>query len=285
MKTSFFLLAAALLLSGAGASAQSFLTAPNAQELTGAGAAPAATPGVHTWVLPEGGSITYFEAKNSRDVQHGQFSQLRQTFEAVVPTTVLFEGVDCGTETTEKATIASMGTAGYVRFLAQQYSVPTASLDNQAAEYEYLRTKTDPEQLKLYSLLRAVQRIQNRPDASKALVTKAMTQLLANSFAFAPGAEHVIRNLSELKAAYRKHCPAGGKWWKTPAAYFQEGASLASAPYPFFRTITNDRAEFSRQYRASQLAAHAQAGQRVLVVVAPGHVPAQVLPGGQASTN
>jgi hypothetical protein len=284
MKTSFCLLAAVLLLSGATASAQAYFTAPDELALTGAGT-PTATASVHTQLLPGGGSITYFEAASSPDGQQAQFAQLRQTFEAVMPTTVLYEGVDCGVGATEAATIAHMGPAGYVRFLAQQYDVPAKSLDSGSDAYEYLRPKTDPEQLKLYYLLQAVQRFQTRPDASKKLTTKAMLQLLANSYAFVPGTELTIRNLTELKAAYRKHCPSGGKWWKTPAAYFEEGASLASSPYPCFRTITNARAEFGRQYRANQLAAHAQAGQRVLVVVAPGSLPVQGLPGGQASGN
>jgi len=280
MKTSFFLLAATLLLTGATASAQSYFTAPNAAELVG-DTTPAAPASVLTQILPGGGSVTYFEAVSSRDAQHAQFAQLRQTFEAVLPTAVLFEGVDCGTEATATATIAGMGTAGYVRFLAQQYDVPATSLDNEPATYEHLRPNTDPEPLKLYYLLQAVQRFQQRPDASKSLTKQVMRQLLANSHAFLPGAEYTIRDLHELQAAYRKYCPAGGKWWKTPAAYFEEGASLASSPYPCFRTITNARAEFQRQYRAGQLAAYAQAGQRVLVVVAPGHGPGPALVSGR----
>ncbi len=242
---------------------------------------PAAPAGVLTQLLPGGGSVTYFEAENSRDVQHAQFAWLRQTFEGVLPTAVLFEGVDCGTGATEAATIAGLGAAGYARFLARQYDVPATSLDNEPATYEHLRATTDPEQLKLYYLLHAVQRFQHRPDASKALSTKAMRQIMANGHAYLPGTGHVVRNLTALRAAYRRHCPAGGKWWHTPAAYFAEGASVASAPYPLFRTITSTRAAFRRQYRASQLAAYDQAGQRVLVVVVPGHGPGRALASGR----
>lgn len=270
MKTSLALVAASLLLATTSASAQSFVATPSGLALAGAGTAPAAAnPHVLTRPLPGGGSITYFEAVSSQDERHAQFAQLRQAFEACLPTVVLYEGTAYGTDSTEAAAIRRLGAIGYVRFLAEQYDVPAASLDSKHAEYIYLRATTDPEQLKLYYLLQEIQRFQTRPDASKKLTTKAMKQFIANSYAFMPGTEHVIRNLAEFKAAYRKHCPAAGAWWKTPAACL-----TATANGAFGTAINRERAAFQAQHRASALAEQAQDGQRVLVVVVPGHLPA-----------
>ncbi|QKG55684.1 hypothetical protein GKZ68_02935 [Hymenobacter sp. BRD128] len=178
---------------------------------------------------------------------------------------VLFEKPDLGIDSSEAITITRLGESGYVRYLAQQHGAKAERLDDPVAEYEYLRTRTDATQLKLYYLLRTCQQFRQHTGASKALTVKAMQQLIANSAFFLPGTERVIQNMAELTAAYRQHCPSGGQWWQQ---------SPSTQPAAFMQHLDEDLRAFRAQRLAQQVAAHTQAGERVLVVLAPSHLPA-----------
>ena len=262
MKITALLLTSALLLPAASAFAQSFtFTAPEAdlQELVGS--RPAAQASV-----PAAGSVTYFGVVNSHDAQHEQFARLRQTFETTKPTVVLFEKPDVGIAGTEAATIAQMGESGYARYLAQQHGVRAERLDDPLAEYEYLRTRADATQFKLYYLLRVSQQFRHCTGASKALTKKQLQQLLANKAALLPGTENVVQDMAGFMAAYRQHCPTSGKWWKR---------SLDAQPTEaFIQHFDEDLVAFRNQRLAQQIAAHTQAGERVLVVLDRSHMPA-----------
>lgn len=263
MNASSFLLAAAFLFPTLHATAQSLVAVPDAQEAAGTSPAAAAR------------NITYFGVVSSQDARHAQFAQLRQVFEAYKPTLVLVEKPDCGLESTAEATIAHKGASGYARLLAQQYQIPTERLDDPEAEYAYLRTKIEPEQLKLYYLLREAYRFQQRTGASKKLTTKAIQAFITNSPYFLPGTEQVIHNLAELQAAYHKYCPSGGQWWEVPAAYFTPQAAVALYPSgSFAHTVNTAISEYRKQHMYSQLAARAQAGERILVVMSCDQLPA-----------
>lgn len=200
MKTTALLLAA-LLTSAAGAFAQSatFVAGPALGSAAPSQAASASA----------GGGVTYFGLASSHDARHAQFAQLRQVFAASQPTLVLVEKPDLGVDSTEAATVARCGEAGYARLLAQQHGVRTERLDDPVAEYEYLRARTTPAELQVYYLLRISQQLHQNNGASKALLKQTMQQLLANSYAFLPGAAPTLRTPAELAAAYRQLCPAG----------------------------------------------------------------------------
>jgi hypothetical protein len=251
-----------------GASAQNLVAVPDAQELVGSySAAQSARPA-------SAGSVNYFGVINSQDAKNEQFGQLRQAFETFQPTLVVIEKPDLGTASTEAATIATKGAPGYTRLLAQRVNVPTERLDNPDAEYAYLRTKVDAEQLKLYYLLREARRFRQTTGADKALTTKAMKQLIANSDSFLPGTENAIRNIDELAAAFQKHCPGAGQWWDAPATYF---CPQAAGLYPigsFSRTLNDAINEYRERYVYAPLAARAAAGERILVVASCDQLPA-----------
>jgi hypothetical protein len=264
MKTSALLLATALLLPAASAFAQSFaFTAPDAdlQELVGC--YPAASPKA---TAATAGTVTYFGVENSHNTQHAQFAQLRQVFEASKPTVVLFEKPDLGVDSTESLTITRLGESGYARYLAQQHGAKAERLDDPVAEYEYLRARTDAAQLKVYYLLRACEQFRQCTGASKDLTKKAMQQLLTNGATFLPGTESVVQNMAAFTAAYRQHCPSGGQWWSRPL-----GAQPTEA---FMQQLDADLHAFRAERLAQRVAAHTQAGERVLVVLAPSHLPA-----------
>ncbi len=275
MKVSSVLLAAALALPATGAFAQSYqsFTATAYRPSVHSARPAAATSFTHR--VAGGGSVTYFGATCSQDARNEQFAQLRQAFEASRPTVVFFEKPDCGVDSTEAATIGRMGESGYVRYLAQQHQVPVVRLDDPQAEYAYLQTKVDAERLKLYYLLRQTQRVRTSTSASKATTIKALKQLIANSSYFLPGTEGVIRNVTEFELAYQKYCPAGGKWWKAPAAWFDSSAATASTSSAFIKEMSVAINEFREQYTNRKLTERAQAGERVFVVVAPDHLPSQ----------
>jgi hypothetical protein len=268
MKIVPVLLASALLLPAASAFAQSFaFVAPAAdlQELAGCyPAAKAATPTV--------GSVTYFGVVNTHDAGHEQFARLRQALAASQATVILYEKPDTGVDSTEAATIARLGESGYVRFLAQQRGVRAERIDNLEAEYAYLRARTEPTPLKLYYLLQASQQFRQNTGASKVLMVKAMQQLIRNSATLAPGTENVIRNLAELEAAYRQHCPTAGAWWQ-----YAGTGSPAPAGQPaeaFVQAINEHRRAFRAERLGQQVAAKVQAGERVLVVLDQRQLPA-----------
>jgi hypothetical protein len=211
---------------------------------------------------------------NSLDANHAQYAQLRQVFAATRPTLVVVEKPDLGTATTEAATIATKGAAGYARLLAQQYQVPIERLDDPEAEYAYLRTKVDAEQLKLYYLLRAAHNFRKHTGASKTLTVKAMEQFITNSTYFIPGTEHVIQSVAELNTAFQKYCPTGGQWWDAPAAYFCPQAAVALYPSgSFCNTLGSAINEYREQNVYSKLAARAEAGERILVVTSCDQLP------------
>jgi hypothetical protein len=275
MKTTAFTFAAALLLSTLGASAQDLALAPAAQDLPST-----------TATSPAGNSraITYFGVVNSLDANHAQYAQLRQVFAATRPTLVVVEKPDLGTAATEAATIETKGAAGYARLLAQQYQVPMERLDDPEAEYAYLRTKVDAEQLKLYYLLRAAHNFRKHTGASKALTVKAMEQLIANSTHFIPGTEHVIQSVAELSTAFHKYCPDGGQWWDAPAAYFCPQAAVALYPSgSFCNTLGSAINEYREQNVYSKLAARAEAGERILVVTSCDQLPNTLAAGALAA--
>ena len=272
MKTLTLLLAAALL-PAVPSFAQS-VAAPGSARAVSLRAT-ALAPASFTRRVAGGGSITFFGAACSQDARNEQFAQLRQAFEAGRPTVVFFEKPDCGVDSTEAATISRLGVGGYVRYLAQQHQVPVVRLDDPEAEYAYLQTKVDAERLKLYYLLRQTQRLRALTGASKATTIKALKQLIANSPHFLPGTEGVIRNVAEFELAYQKYCPAGGKWWKAPAAWFDSGAATASTSSAFIKEMSVAIKEFREQYTFRKLAERAQAGERVFVVVDRDHLPSQ----------
>jgi hypothetical protein len=269
MKIAAVLLASALLLPAASAFAQSFsFVAPAAdlQELAGcypAAKAPAAAAG----------SVTYFGVVNTHDAGHEQFARLRQALAASQATVILYEKPDTGVDSTETATIERLGESGYVRFLAQQRGIRAERLENLPAEYDYLRPRVEPTQLKLYYLLRASQQFRHNTGASKELMEKAMRQLIQNSAAFVPGTESVIRTMAEFEAAYRQLCPSGGAWWQRSTTDFDPHA-LAGRPTEAFVQAINDSLRTLRAERLSQqVAEKVQAGERVLVVLDRSHLP------------
>jgi hypothetical protein len=275
MNASSLFFAAALFFSF-GASAQNFIAVPDEQELVGSySAAQAARPA-------SAGRVNYFGVVTSQDAKHEQFGQLRRAFETFRPTLVVVEKPDLGVASTEAATIATKGVPGYTRLLAQRYNVPTERLDNPAAEYAYLRTKVDAEQLKLYYLLREARRFRQNTGADKALTTKAMKQLIANSAIALPGLENTIRSVDELAAAFQKHCPGAGQWWDAPATYFCPQAATLYPVGAFSRTINDAINEYRQRYVYAPLAARAAAGERILVVTSCDQLPAAPATGAVA---
>lgn len=262
MKITALLLASALLLPAAGAFAQSFaLAAPAADVQELVGCYPAG------WALaPASGTVTYFGTETSHNTQHEQFARLRQAFAASQPTVVLFENPDLGVDSNESLTITRLGEAGYARFLAQQHGAKTERLDDPAAEYAYLRARTGATQLRLYYLLRASQQFRQSTGASAALTKQAMRQILTGGATFLPGKEAAIGSLPELAAAYRQHCPTSGQWWSRPLAPQPSADCL--------QQLDQDLSAFRRQCLGEKVAAYAQAGERVLVVLDRRHLPA-----------
>jgi len=266
MKIATVLLASALLLPAASAFAQSFaFAAPAAdlQELTGYYPTAKAA-------APTASSVTYFGMVPTHDAGHEQFARLRQALAASQATVVLYEKPDMGVDSTEAATIERLGESGYVRFLAQQRGVRAERLDDPTAEYDYLRARIEPTQLKLYYLLQANEQFHQNTGASKKLMEKAMQQRIQYSAAFAPGTEHVIRNLAELEAAYRQYCPAASAWWQ----YSVVGTSLQAPAAAFVQAINTSRHTFRTERLRQKIAKQVQAGERVLVVLDQRQLPA-----------
>jgi hypothetical protein len=277
MKTALFILGATLLLPAA-AAAQVFATASSPQP----GIA-RTLPSTSVEALPytehvAGGSITYFGTVGSHDCQHEQFARLRQAFETTRPTVVFFENPDFGIDSTETTTINHYGEAAYVRFLAREHQVLTERLDDPLAEYAYLQTKLDPERLKLFCLLRETQRFRARTGAKKALAKREMRANLTHCASFLPGTDGVIRNQAELEAAYHKYCPAGGKWWNAPAAWFNPASTTASVRNPNSEEFRGAIRAFRTHTLYGKLAEKAQAGQRVFVVLSHDNLPLVRLP-------
>jgi hypothetical protein len=270
MKITAVLLASALLLPAASAFAQSFsfvAPAPDLQEL--AGCYPAAKA-----VAPTVGSVTYFGMVTTHDAGHEQFARLRQALAASRATVILHEKPDMDVDSTEAATIARLGEAGYVRFLAQQRGIPAEHLGTRQAEYDYLRARTEPTPLKLYYLLQASQQFHQNTGAPKELMVKDMQQLIRNSAAFVPGTENVIRDLAEFEAAYRQYCPAAGAWWQRPAADFDPQAPAGRPTEAFVQAINDHLRTFRAERLSQKVAEKMQAGARVLVVLDRSHLPA-----------
>ncbi|MBF9219839.1 hypothetical protein [Hymenobacter ruricola] len=236
---------------------------------------PAKPTWTYTRSLPTGGRVYYFGAEHSQDATHPQFARIKQAFAEVNPTIVLFEGPNRGVDSTAAATIARLGESGYVRFLAKQQHIAVESLENPVAEYQHLKTKFDPEQLKLFYMLREAQRLRTRSHATPEQITKAMEAFLTKSAQVLPGADQVIRSVPELAAAYRKHWPQGGNWWEAPAAWFDPAAASASTGGQFTNDINRASSEFRNAYMYRLIADKARAGQRVFAVVGRNHVPAQ----------
>ena len=271
MKTVAFLLAATLL-NAAPSFAQSVAAQGGSAQAVSLRTV-ALAPTYYTHSVAGGGSITYFGAVCSHDAADAQFAQMRQAFATSRPTVVFIAKPDCGFDSTETATIARFGEAGYARFLARQYGVPTECLDNPLAEYAYLQAHVEPERLKLYCLLRETQRFRARTGASAALTKRAMRQLIANSPVFLPGTAQVIRTEAELAAAYRRYCPAGPQWWQAPADWFAPQAT-AGPDNAFLREANAAVLAYREQQVYGKLLARAQAGERVLVVMGRAELPA-----------
>ncbi|MCR5889728.1 hypothetical protein LRS06_18525 [Hymenobacter sp. J193] len=263
-------------LAAAPALAQTAAPSPCDQQLVGyATPLPAKPVWTYTRTLPAGCRVYYFGAEHYQDAAHAQFARIRRAFAETKPTVVLFEGSNRGTDSTETATISRLGESGYVRFLAKQQNITVESLENPVAEYNFLKTRFDLEQLKLFYLLREAQRLRTRTKASPEQITKAMEALLAKSAQILPGSDQVIRTVPELAAAYRKYWPDGGNWWEAPAAWFDPAASSASTGGKFTNDINRASSEFRNQYMYRLIADKARAGQRVFAVVGRNHVPAQ----------
>lgn len=268
MKLASLFLTAALLAPTAATFAQSFAAA------TGA---PAAAPRA-------AGTVTYFGTVPSNDAAHEQFARLRQAFAQCQPTVVFFENPDMGTDSTEALTIAQMGPAGYARFLAQQHQVPTQRLDDVYAEYAYLQTQLAPEPLGLYWLLRQTQQFQHATGASRPLMVRATAAIIASNTEHQPGTAQAIGSVAALQTAFRKYCPAGGRWWALPAATFAAQPLASSTGPAFLADITRTVNQYRAERLAAQVAAAVQAGQRVLVVMGRDYLPAPAQPAYAAQT-
>ncbi|GAA4495138.1 hypothetical protein GCM10023172_06340 [Hymenobacter ginsengisoli] len=259
--------------------AQSFVSAASSQPLSSASPSISATPpaaaraSYYTEQVAGGGSITYFGAVCTQNCQDAQFARLRQAFETNRPTVVFFEKPDCGVDSTETATINNFGEAGYVRYLAQQHQVPTQRLDDPLAEYAYLQTRIEPEQLKLFCLLRESVRFRAQTGATKTITKKAMAALIDHSSYFLPGTEGVIRNMAEFETAYRKYCPLGSKWWQAPAAWFSPRLAADNMSNLYIEEFKGAVRDFREQTLYGKLVEQAKTGQRVFVFINRDYLP------------
>jgi hypothetical protein len=271
-----FLLTAILLTPAFFADAQTPLTpTPCDKQLIGYGQKAKNNTWTYTRAAANGGSVSYFGAEHSQNGSHEQFAQIKRAFEAAKPTVVFFEGPNRGIDSTEASTIAKFGESGYVRFLAKRHNVPVEPLDNPVAEYQYLKSKIDLEQLKLFYLLREAQRLRTRNGASKEQIEKALEAMLAKAAQILPGSDQVIRTVAEIETAYKKHWTDGSNWWEAPSDWFDPQKSAVNTGGKFTNEINRASSEFRDLYMYRTLAAKAQAGQRVFAVVGRDHVPAQ----------
>ncbi|RYY07056.1 MAG: hypothetical protein EOO36_24960 [Cytophagaceae bacterium] len=218
MNASSFAFAAALLLPFF-ASAQTLVAVPAAQELVGSYPATAAARPASA------GSVRYFGVVTSQDARHEQFGQLQRAFETFRPTLVVIEKPDLGTAETEATTIATKGVPGYTRLLAQRHQVPTERLDNPDAEYAYLRTKVDAEQLKLYYLLREAHRFQQAntaPPAASGRMRPPHISAPRRPWRSTPAARLPTRLMPPSASSASSTCiassppappPASASWW------------------------------------------------------------------------
>ncbi|WP_151087810.1 hypothetical protein [Hymenobacter baengnokdamensis] len=263
MKTTALLLAAALL-PATGAFAQSFaFTAPDPDLRELVGCHPAASRPA----TPAAGTVTYFGVETSHNTQHEQFARLRQVVEASKPTLVFFEKPDLGVDSSESLTITRLGESGYARYLAQQHGAKAERLDDPVAEYDYLRARLEPAQLKLYYLLRVARQYQLSTGASRAQVRQAVAALIAQSAHWLPGTEQVVPNVAALQATYRAQCPSGH--WERAATAGPSGQAAT-----FMAAIEAQVREYRAQRLQRQVAEAVAQGERVLVVLDRAHLPA-----------
>ena len=226
----------------------------------------------------EGGRLSYFGARHSRDASDPQFAAIETAFRLAAPTVVFYEGPDRGVGADAANTISTRGESGYARWLAAQGGARVAPLEpSPIDQFKALGERFPPDQVELFFVLREAVRLRDRehltPEALEAAVATLLSRL--EGMMTGAGVEVPFADPEGLQGAYAHYWSDGSDWRSAPSAWFDPLADDAATGGRFMAAINAASSEARNVHMYRVLARAARSGDRVFAVVCRNHVPMQ----------
>ena len=186
---------------------------------------------------------------------------------------VFYEGPNRDIAADGVETIRTTGESGYLRFLARRDGARIARLEpNPQEEVNATLAHFTPEEVKLFFVLREAARL--RGTGSSLEEVEAQTaRLLEMTGKMFKGFDGTFATITELEAAYRRRWSEPADWRMVPQSWFGPQMGSDTVDVPITKKINRVSSEFRNLHMARMIAAEAQNGERVFVVVGRNHVP------------
>jgi hypothetical protein len=224
---------------------------------------------------PGGARLVYLGAEHSRDPGDPQFQAFERAWDDLEPTLAFYEGTGTSIAASRNEAIRTGGEPGLVRFLAKRDGVAMTTLEPERQdEIAFLLETFSPEQIKLFYVLRVVAELREREKVSPDDLQKEVQGIL-DQFSRYRGLESILRNVSELEAAYRRNWKTPKNWWEAPAGWFDPLVPSTATGGIFTNEINRASSHYRDVHMFEVLAAAARKGERVFAVVGRDHVPMQ----------
>lgn len=220
-----------------------------------------------------GGALCYFGAQHSDNPLDEQFAQIKKAYFEFKPDIIFYEGPKRPLGKDEEETIRLFGESGFIRFLAQQDSIPVESLEpNPADELKYVIKKFTPEQVILFYLLREASRLRERKKASPEEIEERINQI----FTRMPSIEEItIKDIDGLQKAYSKYWSDPEMWYDAPSRWFDPLKTSVETGGVFTNEINSESSQYRNVHMYELLTKAVKEGKRVFAVVGRNHVPMQ----------
>lgn len=229
------------------------------------------TPRLRPYVLKlvgHRGDLLYYGAFHCIDLNHPQFSDIEQRWDAFRPTLAMSEGSLWPLEATREEAIRKYGEQGLLRFLAARDGVPVKCLDqSRLLQSRHLRHQFSVQEIKVYMVLRqaSVNQILGRnPNDVADMETFLAVMEKFRPFRFPP------HSLTNLEAFVKHEFPELESWRTIPEDYFYN-----KEKGKFLPEIHRYLMCYRDNYMLGMLFKELKNGRRIFAVVGRSHVVMQ----------
>lgn len=223
---------------------------------------------------PGDGALLYLGVRHTANPADAQLGAIEREMRGFRPTLVLYEGDSRAVGNDRRETVKRYGESGFVRFLAAELGVATRSFDATAgAVVSFLGGRFEPEEVKLFFVLREIWLLRERQGKSDAEVREIAGRIIRGELL--PGLPRVLTTEDEFARAFARRWPPGVRWWRPRAEWFdpyRDGRSSGGG----FTNRLEQAVTVYRDVTMYRTAARAVAeGERVFAVAGGGHLPMQ----------
>jgi hypothetical protein len=219
--------------------------------------------------INEGPSLLYYGSMHTTNLDDPQFVDIEKRWMAFQPTVAFSESCVWPLVKSREGAISRYGEQGFLRFLASRHKVPIKSIDpTRAQEAVYLKRYFDPEQIKIFYVLRQAVVNQNlgKDAESVGYVNRILRHLGKIDYYYRGNPRH----LDEFEGRVHQLFPNLKDWKSISCSYFRSPNSEN-----FLSKIHRKLNEFRDQHMMRRLLRELGKGSRIFAVVGRSHVVVQ----------